>query len=562
MHSNDLMNNKVVFDMATNNKSWGEFAGKAGENVEQWAERAKMIRHCSGLDECCLVGMTLTSLRGEAEAWAAEHWSRLIDLSVDALLGELVRRFTNSKETAEVVSRFFTAGPSKTYGAYMSLLADATTCFRRGCINSEPLIKQVIVRSPGDIKSMLLQAASESLDWTAFVTKAEGAAWIAFPEKVVNEVTTHDAQDIGHAQIEAIGTQGFTKYCRLHGNGSHFTSDCEVIKLVESKGWRRGKQDRESQSNFNKNRKDYIVYSTKKICSEIKEDGFKKEITIGTEKGMVLLDTGADVSLMRRDFVPKGVTLAPVQMSLRSVTGAQIKAIGQAWVEFRIGDVVSKANFVITECTPSDHILLGCDWICTHADLFRKLTMPYVECVNTEIQPITEENKEIEKQYLERYENLLSKELPRDKACDVTEHRIETGKSAPIVSRSYPIPYQWEKEIETQISNMLLNGIISKSQSEWSSNIVPVTKKDGSLRLCVDYRPLNGVTIKDEYPLPRIDWILDKLGQAAYFSSLDATSGYHQIRVAEADKKKTAFRVKGGFYEYNRMPFGLCNAPA
>ncbi|KAI4292770.1 hypothetical protein PAPHI01_2044 [Pancytospora philotis] len=364
MHSNDLMNNKVVFDMATNSKSWGEFAGKPGDNVEQWAERVKMIRYCSGLDERSLVGMTLASLRGEAEAWASEHWSRLIDLPVDSLLGELVRRFTNSKETAEVVSRFFTTGPSKTYAAYMNLLADATTCFRRGCINSEPLIKQVIVRSPGDIKSMLLQAASDSLDWTAFVTKAEEAAWIAFPEKVVNEVTTHDTQDIGHAQVEAISTQGFIKYCRLHGNGSHFTVDCEVVKLVESKGWRRGRQDRGDQKNINKNRKDYMVYSAKEGCSGIEQDGFRKEIMIGTKKGMVLLDTGADVSLMRREYVPVRVTLAPVQMNLRSVTGAPIKAVGQAWVDFKIGDVMSKANFLITECTPADHILLGCDWIC------------------------------------------------------------------------------------------------------------------------------------------------------------------------------------------------------
>ncbi|MGL5708406.1 MAG: reverse transcriptase family protein, partial [Aeromonas sp.] len=87
-------------------------------------------------------------------------------------------------------------------------------------------------------------------------------------------------------------------------------------------------------------------------------------------------------------------------------------------------------------------------------------------------------------------------------------------------------------------------------------------KKNGEMRLCIDFRELNRITIKDKYPLPRIDDILDSLAGAKVFSTLDATSGYFQIAINENDRPKTAFAWRGGLYEFNRMPFGLCNAPA
>ena len=87
-------------------------------------------------------------------------------------------------------------------------------------------------------------------------------------------------------------------------------------------------------------------------------------------------------------------------------------------------------------------------------------------------------------------------------------------------------------------------------------------KKDGSLRLCIDYRDLNAVTVKDAYPMPRMDDVLDSLSGSKIFSKLDALSGYHQVGVAEADIPKTAFACRIGAFEFVRMPFGLVNAPA
>jgi len=105
-------------------------------------------------------------------------------------------------------------------------------------------------------------------------------------------------------------------------------------------------------------------------------------------------------------------------------------------------------------------------------------------------------------------------------------------------------------------------GWIRASSSTAAAPILFVKKKDGTLRLCVDYRGLNAVTVKDRYPLPLISEALDRLRSAQYYTSLDIKEGYHHIRIAEGDEWKTAFRTRYGLFEYTVMPFGLTNAPA
>ena len=144
----------------------------------------------------------------------------------------------------------------------------------------------------------------------------------------------------------------------------------------------------------------------------------------------------------------------------------------------------------------------------------------------------------------------------------LVEHTIETKDALPIKQRAYKQAFVERTKTREMTNNLLNEGIIQHSSSPWSSPIVLVKKKDGATRFCVDYRLLNSVTKKDNYPLPRIDDALDRLNGAKYFSSMDCDQAYYQVPVKPADKEKTAFITPDGLFEFNYMPFGLCNAPA
>jgi hypothetical protein len=143
------------------------------------------------------------------------------------------------------------------------------------------------------------------------------------------------------------------------------------------------------------------------------------------------------------------------------------------------------------------------------------------------------------------------------------EHEILTGDHPPIKQRPYRIPISQRAEVSKQIDDLLKAGIIEHSNSPWSSPLVVVPKpSSGQLRLCCDLRKLNAVTVKDVYPLPLIDDVLDKLYGAKYFSSFDLQHGFWQIKVREEDKHKTAMITPDGLYQFVRLPMGLANSPA
>ena len=144
----------------------------------------------------------------------------------------------------------------------------------------------------------------------------------------------------------------------------------------------------------------------------------------------------------------------------------------------------------------------------------------------------------------------------------LVKHTIDTGDNPPIKQQPYRTPMIYRERMAEMIEDMQAQGIVQPSSSPWASPMVLVPKKDGTARFCIDYRRLNAVSRKDVYPLPHIEDILSTLGEAKYFSTLDLATGFWQIELDESSRPKSAFTTHKGLYEFVRMPFGLCNAPA
>lgn len=191
---------------------------------------------------------------------------------------------------------------------------------------------------------------------------------------------------------------------------------------------------------------------------------------------------------------------------------------------------------------------------------------------NAEISELCSIETEVRIDGMERYKETLMKEfkdiIRDDEPTElppsrITDHRIDLiADTSPVARPQYRLSIQEREALDENVKKLLKQGFIKESASPFNAPILFVKKKDGSLRMCVDFRSLNNFTIKNKFPLPLIDEILDSLGEGKVFSKLDLMSGYYQIRLKADDTYKTAFSTSTNHYEWQVMPFGLTNAPA
>lgn len=185
-----------------------------------------------------------------------------------------------------------------------------------------------------------------------------------------------------------------------------------------------------------------------------------------------------------------------------------------------------------------------------------------VDIDSIDVGPISESERTELINLLTEYSNCFARDTSELGCSNLAQMRIKLSSDQPIYYRPYRLSHTEQQIVTTKIAELLDAGIITDSESSYASPVILVRKKNGDSRLCVDYRALNAVTIRDRYPLPNIDDQVSKLAGKYYFTSLDMAQGYHQVPICPEDRHKTAFITPQGHYEYTRVPFGLANAPS
>jgi hypothetical protein len=294
----------------------------------------------------------------------------------------------------------------------------------------------------------------------------------------------------------------------------------------------------------------------------------------------ILFDFGASHSFVSSSFVAKhSLPIATMKHTmLVSSPGGEMrtKHICPA-ISISIRGVDFPSNLILLDSKDID-IILGMDWLSKYDRVIQcarkavKLTkkdgtsVEFVALVQSGPDSKINQTKAIaleDIRVVQDYPDVFLKELPGIPPDRNIEFLIELlPVTPPISKRPYRMPVNELVELKKQIAELHANGFIRPSSSPSGALVLFVEKKDGTQRICVDYRSLNEVTIKNKYPLPRIEDLFDQMKGASVFSKIDLRSGYHQLKIRLSDIPKTIFRTRYGLYEYTVMSFGLTNAPA
>ncbi|GBN05127.1 Retrovirus-related Pol polyprotein from transposon 17.6 [Araneus ventricosus] len=287
----------------------------------------------------------------------------------------------------------------------------------------------------------------------------------------------------------------------------------------------------------------------------------KFNFTVDLEKNEIRRG-GEEIPLESQKFLEKfryAVTDFPSQVSQKGVlVAATLVDLKREAIPVRVLNLDNKPKTVdkgavIATCEPV------VDIVARPQEFSESLR---ISLILENLEGLNEEQRTAVKELLQEFQSLFSTNDSDVGRCNMTQHRINTGNYPPIKQYQRRLPLAKKEEAERLVKEMVDNGIIEESSGPWASPIVLVKKKDVSTRFSVDYRKLNEITIKDSYPLPRIDDTLDALNGSQWFSTLDLKSGYWQVEIQPEDKEKTAFTTGKGLWQFKVMPFGLCNALA
>ncbi|MGL4850979.1 MAG: pol polyprotein, partial [Clostridium sp.] len=338
-----------------------------------------------------------------------------------------------------------------------------------------------------------------------------------------------------------------TKYCKFHRSPFHNTNECRAAKKKQ-----------ESTSNLG------ILQPPNQIITNTKRTHISLPITINNQTYSFIVDTGATENFISKDLADK-IKIKPhkIHQPITLADGREINILEESELQFSIQHQgIFQENFKILK----DLSYLG---IIGHNFLQKHKFLVDCEAGIIEKKQQTPDRTIINKidcMYIsnDSFSELISKYQKNNPTLGrITTHKMSLplNDDVPVHKRPYAVPISQIQAVKEEIKRLLKLGIIRNSNSVYASPAFAIPKKNGNIRLVIDYRELNKKTVKLGYPFPGIQYSLIDLKGARFFSQLDLNMGYYQIEIEEQDKYKTSFVLPFGQYEFNRMPFGLSNAP-
>ena len=300
----------------------------------------------------------------------------------------------------------------------------------------------------------------------------------------------------------------------------------------------------------------------------------KQIVSINGVRREWLVDTGSQVTVITNKLFNEIREQSNVKidiyelknLDIKTANGSTLRCAGYSVMDLEINGRILQRPIIITSGNLGNEIaILGTNVLSELPEYKELYIKKEANPKNVGINEITTELKveiEILENLFKKHKDVFAKDDSDLGHTNRVIHRIRVIDEIPVNKPYRRIPPPQIAEVKEHIEALLKSGIIIESQSCYSSPVVIVRKKDGTIRLCIDYRELNAKTHKDAHPIPRIDESFDATEGSKYFSTLDLQSAYNQIEVAVEDRAKTSFTTLFGLYEFTRMPFGLCNAPA
>ncbi|RVW59010.1 Transposon Tf2-2 polyprotein [Vitis vinifera] len=355
-----------------------------------------------------------------------------------------------------------------------------------------------------------------------------------------------------------------TGACFGCGKQGHLIRDCP-----ENRKFITGKPKEENKEDKQKPKAQGRVFAMTHRDAQATSDVVTGTLRIHTLFARVLIDPGSTHSFVSVSFAGLlGLPVASMDFDLIVATPMGDSVVASRMLRnciVMIGYREMPVDLVLLDLQDFD-VILGMDWLASYhasVDCFEKrvtFSIPGQPKFSFEGKHV---DRPLHIPIVREYPDVFPEDLPGLPPEREVEFTIDlvpgTGPMSKAPYRMAPVEL---KELKVQLQELLDKGFIRPSVSPWGAPVLFVKKKDGSMRLCIDYRELNKVTVRNKYPLPRIDDLFDQLQGACVFSKIDLRSGYHQLRVRGEDVPKTAFRTRYGHYEFLVMPFGLTNAPA